>query len=115
MKKTASVLPAMVLLLAAGNGQAHSLQTAYCNRAYPQGETRLNTVVHPDGSITGTGGTSGKPFTAKVQPDGTVTFLRPDGSIWYDLARMKDGWLFARYHEPPLRGGATYEAEIPCR
>jgi len=65
----------------ASGSSAHSIQSAHCNAKFPVGEPRLNILVQPKRDITGTGGNRNIPFTAKVKPDGTVDFFRPDGSL----------------------------------
>src|SRR5690349_10082066 len=102
------------LIFAANSSNAHSIKSAYCNAKFPVGEPMLNIVVQPDGNIYGTGGASNIPFTAKVRPDGTVDFFRPDGSLWYESVNMANGTLFATYHQPADKGGVVGKFTAPC-
>ena len=98
----------------AGTGHAHSLKSAYCNAKFAVGEPRLNIVVQPDGSISGTGGGQNIPFTARVKPDGTVDFLRPDGSLRYESVTMANGSIFATFHQTADKGGTVGKFTAPC-
>jgi hypothetical protein len=64
----------VVLATISGQTYAHSLTTGFCNATFTQGEALLNIIVQPNGAISGTGGASHSPFTAQVQPNGTVIF-----------------------------------------
>jgi hypothetical protein len=108
------IVLAASLVFIASSGNAHSIKSAYCNGKFPVGEPMLNIVVQPDGSISGTGGARNIPFTAKVKPDGTVDFFRPDGSLWYESVTMANGSLFATFHQTAERGGSVGKFTAPC-
>jgi hypothetical protein len=74
----------------------------------------LNILVQPNGNIAGTGGKQNIPFTAKVKPDDTVDFFRPDGSLWYENATMANGYFSATYHQPADKGGVVGKFTMPC-
>ena len=109
-----------VVVLAAGlafiasSGDAHSLKSAYCNAKFSVGEPKLNILVQPDGSISGTGGGRNIPFTATIKPNGTVDFLRPDGTIWYENVTMANGVLSATFHQAAANGGTVGKFTAPC-
>jgi len=108
------IVLAASLVFIASSGNAHSIKSAYCNAKFSVGEPKLNIVVQQDGTISGTGGGLNTPFTAKVRPDGTVDFFRPDGRLWYERVTMADGKLFATYHQPADRGGGVGQFTAPC-
>ena len=108
------VVLAASLVFVTSSGNAHSIQSAYCNAKFPVGEPMLNILVQPDGTITGTGGKRAIPFTTKVKPDGTVDFFRPDGSLWYESATMANGRFVATYHQEADKGGTVGQFTAPC-
>ena len=105
---------ALGLILAATSAGAHSLQSAYCNAKFAVGEPMLNILVQPNRAISGTGGARAIPFTARVKPDGSVDFLRPDGSLWYESVTMANGNLYATFHQAADRGGVVGRFTAPC-
>jgi hypothetical protein len=109
-----TVMIAAILVLTVGGANAHSLKSAYCNAKFAVGEPMLNVVVQPDGTISGTGGRNNVPFTAKVKPDDTVDFFRPDGSLWYESVTMANGSLTAIFHQLAASGGAVGKFTAPC-
>ena len=108
------VVLAASLVFVAGSGNAHSIKSAYCNAVFAVGEPRLNILVQPDGSISGTGGKQAIPFTAKVKPDDTVDLYRPDGSLWYESATMANGFFSATFHQRADKGGGGGRFTMPC-
>jgi hypothetical protein len=106
----AAVLAASLVFTVSG-AHAHSIKNAYCNAKFAVGEPMLNILVHPDGTISGTGGRRNIPFTAKVKPDETVDFFRPGGSLWYESVTMAKDSLTAIYHQAN-GGGGKFTA--PC-
>ena len=102
------------LVFVVSSASAHSIKSAYCNGQFPVGEPKLDIVVRSDGSISGTGGGRAIPFTAKVKPDETVDFYRPDGSLWYESVTMTNDRLFATYHQEVAKGGTVGKFNIPC-
>lgn len=105
---------ALGLVFAAVNANAHSIKSAYCNAVFPVGEPKLNILVQPDGTISGTGGGQVIPFTTRVKPDGTVDFFRPDGTLWYESATMSNGSFSATFHQPADKGGRVGKFTMPC-
>jgi len=114
MAKMKTVIIAASLVFTISGVDAHSIKSAYCNAQFKVGEPMLNIVVQPDGTISGTGGRREIPFTAKVKPDGTVDFIRPDGSLWYENVTMANGYLTATYHQSAANGGVVGEFTAPC-
>ena len=108
------VVLAASLVFLASSANAHSIKSAYCNAKFSVGEPRLNILVQPDGTISGTGGKRAIPFTAKVKADGTVDFFRPDGSLWYESATMVNGNFVATYHQEAEKGGVVGKFTAPC-
>ena len=108
------VVLAVSLVFVASSGDAHSIKSAYCNAQFEVGQPMLNILVQPNGTIIGTGGKQQIPFTAKVNPDETVNFFRPDGSLWYENATMANGAFSATYHQPADRGGKVGKFTMPC-
>jgi hypothetical protein len=102
------------LVFVASSGNAHSIKSAYCNGVFPPGEPKLNILVQPDGTISGTGGGRATPFTARAKPDGTVDFFRPDGTLWYESAIMSNGSFSAIFHQPADKGGGGGRFTMPC-
>ena len=102
------------LVLIAGGGNAHSIKSAYCNGKFAPGEPMLNILVQPNGTISGTGGQQAIPFTARVKPDETVDFFRPDGSLWYESATMANGSFTATFHQRADKGGGGGRFTMPC-
>ena len=105
---------ALGLVFIATGADAHSIKSAYCNAKFPVGEPRLNILVQPDGTISGTMGPRNIPFTAKLKPDGTADFFRPDGALVYESVTMANGQLTATYHQPAERGGVVGRFTAPC-
>lgn len=105
---------ALGLVFAAFNADAHSIKSAYCNGVFAPGEPKLNILVQPDGTISGTGGARAIPFTTRVRPDGTVDFFRPDGSLWYESATMSNGSFSATFHQTADKGGGGGRFTMPC-
>lgn len=113
-KSNVGMLLLFAIMVFCDQGEAHSLRSAYCNAQYPIGEPKLNILVQPNGTISGTFGERNIAFTARVNPDGTVDFLRPDGSVAYENVTMADAKLYATYHQPAARGGGVFKPVIPC-
>jgi len=109
-----AIILAAGLVFVVNSASAHSIKSAYCNAQFPVGEPRLNILVQPDGSISGTGGARNTPFTTKVKTDGTVDFFRPDGTVWYEGASMANGYFYATFHQSAANGGAVLKATVPC-
>jgi hypothetical protein len=108
------VVLAASLVFVASSGNAHSIKSAYCNAKFTVGEPQLNILVQPNGDIVGTGGARAIPFTAKVKPDETVDFFRPDGSLWYESATMANGNFSATFHQSAAKGGGGGRFTMPC-
>ena len=103
------------LAISAGAAQCHSLSSGNCAGKIGPGDAHVNITVQTNGAISGTAGASElKPFTARVQPNDTVNIYRGDGTLWYEGATMRDGWLFAKLHRTADNGGGVFQATLRC-